>query len=126
MDGRIRLADFEPKAFEQEAVRTLLGKVEARGHEGSFSEFAAEVTVTMQNGTTFSALNDVDMGRGLNNPMSDQELWEKFEDCAQRSLEDRAIRPLFERLNSLESADRLSQVTAMAQHPRSEKKGRCG
>ena len=123
MDGRIRLADFEPKAFEQEAVRTLLGKVEARGHEGSFSEFAAEVTVTMQDGTTFSALNDVDMGRGLNNPMSDQELWEKFEDCAQRSLEDRAIRPLFERLNSLESADRLSQVTAMAQHPRSEKKG---
>ena len=74
MDGRIRLADFEPEAFGQDAVRTLLQKVEARGHEGPFSEFAAEVTVTMQDGRTHSALNDVDMGRGLKNPMSDLEL----------------------------------------------------
>ena len=117
MDGRIRLADFEPEAFEQDGVRRLLGKVEARGHEGAFSEFAAEVTVTMRDDTSYSALNDVDMGRGLNNPMSDQELWGKLEDCAQRSLEDHAIRPLFDRLQSLESVDSLSEVTAMMLHP---------
>ena len=122
MDGRIRLADFEPEGFEQEAVRTLLQKVEARGHDGSFSEFAAEVTVTMQDGTSFSALNDVDMGRGLKNPMSDLELWEKFEDCAQHSLEDHAIRPLFDQLQSLEKVANLREVTSMMLRPRAHGK----
>jgi len=122
MDGRIRLADFEPEAFEQEAVRTLLQKVEARSHDGPFSEFAAEVTVTMQDGTSFSALNDVDMGRGLNNPMSERELWEKFEDCSQRSLEAHAIRPLFDRLQSLDAVENLREVTAMMLHPHTQGK----
>lgn len=117
LDGRIRLADFEPEAFGQAPVRTLLRKVDAGPHNEPISDFAAEVTVTMDDGANFSALNDVDMGRGLNNPMSEQELWEKFEDCARRSLEEHAIRPLFERLQSLETVEDLREITAMMRHP---------
>lgn len=118
LDGRIRLADFEREAFEQERVRNLLQKVDARAHPEPVSEFAAEVVVTMADGSTVSNFNDVDMGRGLNNPMSEAELWEKFEDCAQRSLEDHAIKPLFERLQTLEKVENLRDVTAMMLHPR--------
>lgn len=118
LDGRIRLADFERDAFEQSRVRELLNKVHARTHPEPLSEFAAEVVVTMADGSKFSNLNDVDMGRGLNNPMSADELWEKFEDCARRSLEEQAIAPLFERLQNLETVGNLRDLTAMMLYPR--------
>ena len=95
----------------------LLNKVDARAHPEPLSEFAAEVVVTMIDGRIFSSLNDVDMGRGLNNPMQDDELWEKFEDCARRSLEESAIAPLFERLQSLETVGNLREVTDMLLRP---------
>ena len=76
----------------------------------------------MQDGKSFSALNDVDMGRGLKNPMSDLELWEKFEDCAQHGLEEHAIRPLFDQLQSLEKVENLREVTSMMLHPRAHGK----
>ena len=38
--------------------------------------------------------NAVDLGRGLSNPMRDDELWEKFEDRALRTLQNDAIKPL--------------------------------
>ena len=72
----------------------------------------------MADGSKFSNLNDVDMGRGLNNPMSADELWEKFEDCARRSLDEHAIAPLFERLQNLETVGNLRDLTAMMLHPR--------
>ena len=118
LDGRIRLADFEREAFEQRPVRDLLQKVDARAHPEPVSEFAAEVVVTLTDGRTLSNLNDVDMGRGLKNPMSEAELWEKFEDCARCSLDEHAIRPLFERLQNLETVENLRDVTAMMLHPR--------
>lgn len=118
LDGRIRLSHFEPEAFGQPAVRDLLKKVDARAHPAPASEFAAEVAVTMADGTRFSEVNDVDMGRGLKNPMRDDELWEKFEDCALRSLEPTAVKPLFDRLQTLETVTDLRDVTAMMLHPR--------
>ena len=50
--------------------------------------------------------------------MSEAELWEKFEDCARCSLDEHAIRPLFERLQNLETVENLRDVTAMMLHPR--------
>ena len=72
----------------------------------------------MADGQKFSNVNDVDMGRGLKNPMRDDELWDKFEDCALRSLAPAAIRPLFDRLQSLEAVEDLRDVTAIMLHPR--------
>jgi hypothetical protein len=41
-------------------------------------------------------------GRGGDHPMSSEELWEKFDDCARRALPRQDIMPLFERLETLE------------------------
>jgi 2-methylcitrate dehydratase PrpD len=118
LDGRIRLAHFEREAFEQKPARELLKKVDARVHPNPASEHAAEVIVTMTDGRAFSNVDNVSLGRGLSNPMREDELWEKFEDCAQRSLEDHAIEPLFDRLQRLETVENLRDVTAMMLHPR--------
>jgi hypothetical protein len=45
--------------------------------------------------------------------MSNAELWDKFSDCAARSLPREQIAPLFERLETLESATDIAQVTRL-------------
>ena len=78
---------------------------------------AAEVIITTNNGEKFSSYNAVDLGRGLSNPMRDDELWEKFEDCALRTLQYDAIKPLFERLQNLENERNLKEITSLMLHP---------
>lgn len=122
MDGQIKLGHFEREAFEQPEVRALLKKVDARAHPEPASEHAAEVIVTMTDGRTFSDLNNVELGRGLSNPMRPDELWEKFEDCARRSLNEQAIKPLFDCLQSLEAVENLKNVTDMMLDTQTAKK----
>ena len=45
--------------------------------------------------------------------MSTEELFEKFEDCAGRSLAHDQVAPLFERLETLETVADLGQVTRL-------------
>ena len=121
LDGRIKLAHFEREAFEQPKIRELLKKVDARVHPDMTPDsqpyHAAEVIVTTNNGEKFSSYNAVDLGRGLSNPMRDDELWEKFEDCALRTLQNDAIKPLFERLQNLENERNLKEITSLMLHP---------
>jgi hypothetical protein len=45
--------------------------------------------------------------------MSSEELFDKFEACAERALARDQIAPLFERLETLEAVDDLGQVTRL-------------
>jgi len=45
--------------------------------------------------------------------MSSSELWDKFNDCAARSLPREQIAPLFERLETLEKVNEIAQVTRL-------------
>src|SRR3978361_1478105 len=54
-------------------------------------------------------------GGGGENPMSSSELWDKFNDCAARSLPREQIAPLFERLETFEKITELAQVTRLVQ-----------
>jgi 2-methylcitrate dehydratase PrpD len=122
LDGRVRLGHFEEAAITEPAVRELVKKVKAGPHPDMGPDFqplhAAEVVVTMKDGSKFSNYNAVDLGRGLSNPMSDAELWEKFEDCAQCSLAEDAIKPAFDSLQTLETAANIRAVTALMLHPK--------
>ncbi len=45
--------------------------------------------------------------------MSSSELWDKFSDCAARSLPREQIAPLFERLETFEKVTEIAQVTRL-------------
>ena len=45
--------------------------------------------------------------------MGSDELWEKFEDCANRSLPRDTIAPLFERLGKIETIGSVADVTTL-------------
>ena len=70
-----------------------------------------EVIVTDKGGTRLSARQDHEIGRGPANPMSGDELWQKFRDCAGRALPEERIGPLFEMLGQFETLASLAELT---------------
>ena len=116
-DGAVRLRDFEGDAVMEDRVRRLLPIITAGPHpdmpDDSPKQFGAEVIVSLKDGRRLSRRVDHLVCRGGDNPMSSDELFEKFEDCATRSLAHDQIAPLFERLETLETATDLGQVTRL-------------
>lgn len=117
LDGALRLRDFEGEAFQAHDVRAIMRKTHARAHpdmpEDGAKQFGAEVRVTLRDGRVLSRRIDDLIGRGGDNPLSAQELWEKFHDCATRALPEASALKLFERLRSLETVPDVSQLTAL-------------
>ncbi len=107
LDGAVRLEHFEDAAHLDPRIQRLLAVTEAGPHpemtEGSPRQFGAEVRITLSDGRALSRRIEDQVGRGGDNPMSSEELWEKFFDCAKRALPRQDIMPLFERLESLET-----------------------
>ena len=80
-----------------------------RNYEDIF--YHAEVIVTTRDGKKLSARIDHQIGRGPDNPMSSDELWAKFEDCALKTFPGDRIRPLFEMLENLEEVPSMTDLT---------------
>jgi len=126
MDGRVGLDHFEGDAYTDNNARTLMSVVRVGAHPDmpaeSDNQFGAEVIVTTTDGDKLSFRRDHELGRGPANPMSRDELWAKFDDCAQRALPADIILPLFELLESLEVLDRVADLTAAMSPPQKKEK----
>ncbi|MBI1985160.1 MAG: MmgE/PrpD family protein [Rhodospirillales bacterium] len=115
LDGRVVLSHFEDVAVRDPCIRKLLPLVRAGAHPempaDSKEQFAAEVVVTTRAGKKLSARVPHQICRGLANPMSREELWAKFEDCALRALAPAQARPLFEMLERLDGVVSVRDLT---------------
>jgi 2-methylcitrate dehydratase PrpD len=116
-DGAVRLKDFEESAVTEPAIRRLLDVTTASAHldmaDDSPDQWGAEVIVTTKDGRRLSRRVDNMVGRGGDHPMTSDELWEKFSDCAVRALPREQIAPLFERLETLDTVAEIGQVTRL-------------
>ena len=101
-DGAVRLGHFEGDAHDDELVRSVMAKTTAGPHPDmpleTDRQWGAEVIVTTNDGQRLSHMIEHMVCRGPDNAMSEDEMWEKFEDCAIRSLDRDQLAPLFERL----------------------------
>lgn len=117
LKGAPKLNDFEGTAHFDPEVRQLMAKTIAREHpdmpDDSPEQFGAEVIITFKSGIQLSRRVNSLIGRGGENPLSTEELWEKFSDCAQRSLDTTQIRPLFDALETLERIKDMRQITML-------------
>lgn len=115
LDGRVVLGHFEDAAVREPRIRKLLPLVRAGAHPempaDSEEQFAAEVIITTRAGKKLSARVPHRICRGLANPMSREELWAKFEDCALRVLAPTQARPLFEMLERLDGVASIRDLT---------------
>jgi 2-methylcitrate dehydratase PrpD len=120
LSGTPKLAHFEGEAALQPDVRRLLALTSAAPHpdmpaDGA-DQWGAEVIVTLSDGRRLSRRVDQLVGRGGDDPMSSEEIWEKFCDCAERALPRQAVAPLFDRLESIEEVQDISELTRLLQH----------
>jgi len=118
VSGAVRLADFEGDAHFDKKVREIMSKSTASAHpemaDDSPEQFGAEVIVTMTDGQVLTRKISNLVGRGISYPMSSEEMWEKFCDCAETGGLPRAdIPPLFERLETLEKVADIRSVTRL-------------
>ncbi len=114
-DRAVRLEHFEGDAPLDPAIRELMARTTARPHpdmpENAPLQWGAEIVVTIRNGRRFaSRLDDFERRGPGGQPMTTEELWEKFSDCARRSLPAYQITPLFDRLNRIETLAAITDL----------------
>jgi 2-methylcitrate dehydratase PrpD len=115
--GALRMKDFEGDAYFEPEIQRLLDLTTASPHpdmaDDSVEQWGAEVIVTLKDGHRVARRIDNLVGRGGDDPMSSSELWDKFSDCGARGLPREQIAPLFERLETLEKATEIAQLTRL-------------
>lgn len=121
LSGAPKLAHFEGTAALEPEVTRLLDLTTARPHptmdRDGAEQWGAEVIVTTKDGRSLSRRVDQLVGRGGDNPMSSQELWRKFADCAERGIAREHVAPLFDRLECLEEVADIRDVTRLLARP---------
>ncbi|SIT45503.1 putative MmgE/Prp family protein [Paraburkholderia piptadeniae] len=117
VDGVVRLENFEGDAHLDPRVRRLLAITRTDPHpdmpEDAEHQFGAEVTLTLRDGRVLSRRIDNLIGRGPANPMSTDELWEKFADCSKRAIGSSEALALYERLEALEEVSDVSTLARL-------------
>ncbi len=117
IDGAVRLQHFEGGAENDAAARALMAKTTTGIHpdmaDPAHDGYGAEVTVTLKDGTRLQYLADGDVLRGPAYPMTGDELYEKFQDCALRAVAPADVLPLYERLMTLDDVGDAKCISDM-------------
>lgn len=121
LDGAPLLRHFEGTAFAEPAVVDLLARTtvvaypptgDAALHEEG-NEMAADITVLTKDGRTLTSHAPHQLGRGGKDPMSVDELREKYFDCASRLLPHDQVQASFTALRDLESCANVGSLTRL-------------
>ena len=120
VDGVVRLKDFEGEAHNDPSVRGLMAKTslavypdEPKQTTASSNEFAADIRVLTRTGETLLSKAPHALGRGGTNPMSDEEMWTKFSDCASRMMPQAQALVAFNAWQQLENCQRVVELTQL-------------
>jgi 2-methylcitrate dehydratase PrpD len=114
-DGDVRLGHFDDRELNEPSVRAVMAKIATAAHDDmpadSENQFGSEVTVVLTDGREFSRRIDHRLGRGPDHPMSDEELRQKFEDCAGRVCTSTQVGLLYEKLRGLRGLPKISNIS---------------
>jgi len=118
----VRLDHFEGDAHHDPDIRALMTQVEARPHPDmapdSPLQWGSEVIVHLRDGRRLASREDDYKSRGpAGVPMTREELWTKFSDCAERALPRAQVAPLFEKLAAIETVGAAEEVSRLLEAP---------
>ncbi len=117
VDRRVGLAHFEGDAPFEPAIRAAMSLIEVRPFSDTeaadLGPFGASLRVRLKDGSSVSGRLRNTVGRGRLNPMSNEEMWEKFKDCAQRSIPLENAERAFLQLARLEEISDIKALTGL-------------
>lgn len=117
VDGAVRLGHFEDAAVDDDHVRSVMSRVTVRGypegHVDAGNQWGAEVAVTTKDGRYLMRRVENMVCRGPGNAMSEDEMFEKFSDCAMRSLAKSQLEPLFTQLLAIEKISDMNRLSEL-------------
>lgn len=120
-DGVLRVSHFEGDAPANPEIVRLLEVTRAVPHPGMAEDgpeqWGAEVVVALKDGRHLARRIDNLVGRSAANPMSPDEIWDKFADCAERAMPHEQVAALFERLQALDAIEDVAALVALMERP---------
>ena len=117
MHSRVVLEYFEGNFFRDLDVRRIMQRVRVQPYtEAQFdadNHFGSEVKITMVNGQTYSAKVQNALGRTSSNPLPQERLRKKFEDCAGRVLSPDHVEKVYASIGDLEHFGSMRELMLM-------------
>ena len=117
LSGSVRLRDFEGDAYAEPEILRLLQITNARPHsdmlDDADEQWGAGVIVWLKSGRVLSRRVNQLVGRGGDSPMTRDEMWAMFEDCAQRALPSLRLPVLFELPQNMETVPDINVLTQL-------------
>jgi 2-methylcitrate dehydratase PrpD len=110
--GKILLEDFTEEKVAAPEAQALLSKVEfeyPQEYKENPMALTGEVVVSLANGAEYSHKIDVPKG-DASNPMTDEELSAKFQDCTHRVLHEKDVEKVAGMIHHLESLGNVSDL----------------
>lgn len=116
--GRAGLSELTDDFVQNPVVQNLMQRVSVIADTKEdpklpgYSPFDL-VTVTLKDGTKIESRQVTAVRGGPDLPLSREQLWAKFEDCAQVGGASDIAKPLFDTLMSLESVEQVNQIPGL-------------
>lgn len=114
IDNKIGLGQFENEKMNNDRVKEILKRIRVFVHPElktleSFKNRFAEVTVQTKKGETYTEKVDTPLG-SPQNPLSDSELHQKFEDCTKSILAENEIHRVVQFIDHLEDLEHINEL----------------
>jgi 2-methylcitrate dehydratase PrpD len=110
--GKVLLEDFTEERVAAPEAQALLSKVEfqyPQEYKENPMALKGEVIVSLVNGAEVSCKIDIPKG-DASNPMTEEELSAKFQDCTHRALQQKEIEKVMGMIHNLESLGNISDL----------------
>jgi len=118
IDRKVAIDQFEGDAYKDAPTREMTARVQAAAYTTAQfpadNHFGAEVKVTLKNGKVLSHKVNQPYGRTSKNPLTREQLKDKFVNCAVRVLPADRVEQLYNAIDGLEKADDAREIAALA------------
>ncbi len=118
IDRKVAIDQFEGEAYKDPKTRELTSRVHAAAYTTAQfpvdNHFGAEVKVTLKNGTVLTRKVNQPYGRTSKNPLTREQLKDKFVNCALRVLPAERVEQLYAAIDTLERTDDARQIATLA------------
>jgi 2-methylcitrate dehydratase PrpD len=116
-DRRIVNEFFENGAYLEPEIQSVLKRVESKTYTTeqfpADNHFAAEVRITLTDGRVVGKKLDQPYGRTSANPLSDERLKAKFDNCIRGIVHDANMAPLYNAIQHFEKLQDARELTAL-------------